>query len=103
MTDRRKPTVAFWLTVVLALPVLYVLSFGPACWAYNRGFVLRNDGAYDRLYWPIGEALDTPLGWPIWWYARIGCPADDDTIIPVRTGFVFYSGWLGADWSGCTK
>ena len=38
MTDRKKPGVAFWATVVVvAMPLLYVLSFGPACWAAHRG------------------------------------------------------------------
>jgi hypothetical protein len=33
MTDRKKPGVAFWETVVVvSIPLLYVLSFGPACW-----------------------------------------------------------------------
>src|SRR5262245_14028997 len=32
-SDRKKPGVAFWVTVVVvALPLVYVLSFGPACW-----------------------------------------------------------------------
>jgi hypothetical protein len=37
MTDRKKPGVAFWATmvVVVLLVVLvgYALSWGPACWA----------------------------------------------------------------------
>ena len=28
----KKPGVAFWATVVVAGLVLYVASFGPACW-----------------------------------------------------------------------
>ena len=33
MTNRKKPGVAFWATVVVVVvPLLYVMSFGPACW-----------------------------------------------------------------------
>ncbi|HTI49730.1 MAG TPA: hypothetical protein VL475_02220 [Planctomycetaceae bacterium] len=36
-TGRKKPGWMFWLTVTLiALPVLYVASFGPACWLLAR-------------------------------------------------------------------
>jgi hypothetical protein len=31
--SRKKPGVAFWATVVVVVaPLLYMLSFGPACW-----------------------------------------------------------------------
>jgi hypothetical protein len=37
MTDRKTPGVAFWATVVaFSAPLLYVLSFGPACWITSR-------------------------------------------------------------------
>jgi hypothetical protein len=40
MTDRKKPGWAFWATVVLlSSSVLYVLSFGPACWLSNDGMI----------------------------------------------------------------
>jgi hypothetical protein len=33
MTDRKKPGVAFWASVVVtAVLIGYPLSFGPACW-----------------------------------------------------------------------
>jgi hypothetical protein len=36
-TDRKKPGVAFRATaVVVAILVLYPLSFGPACWISSR-------------------------------------------------------------------
>ena len=37
MTHRKKPGVAFWVTVTLfAVLVGYPLSFGPACWITSR-------------------------------------------------------------------
>ena len=37
MTDRKKPGVALWATVVLVVVVLYVASFGPAFRLYFYG------------------------------------------------------------------
>src|SRR5262245_2297074 len=31
-SDRKKPGVAFWATVVVVLALAYPLSYGPACW-----------------------------------------------------------------------
>jgi hypothetical protein len=52
MTDRKKPGWAFWAVVVLvALPVLYVASFGPACWL-ARDHLISDDVAVDT-YRPL--------------------------------------------------
>ena len=54
MTSRKKPGVAFWATVVLSLPVLYVLSIGPAVLIVTRdwcpGWAFH---AYLRIYSPV--------------------------------------------------
>jgi hypothetical protein len=34
--SRKKPGVAFWAAVVLVIGLLYVASFGPACWLCDR-------------------------------------------------------------------
>jgi len=51
-SDRKKPGVAFWTTVVVVvLLVGYPLSFGPACWISSRtGFALR---ALPTVYRPF--------------------------------------------------
>jgi len=50
-TDRKKPGVAFWATVVAALsPLLYLLSIGPACWFTSRTEV--GIDAVNRIYQP---------------------------------------------------
>ena len=36
MTSRKQPSVAFWATVVVVAVLLYVASFGPACWVFWR-------------------------------------------------------------------
>ncbi len=62
MTDRKKPGVAFWSTVVLAVVLVgYPLSFGPACWiAISYPAIVKPVG---YLYWPL-----TRIAW--------ACPGD---------------------------
>jgi hypothetical protein len=69
MTDRKKPGVAFWTTVVLVVvSLLYVLSFGPACWITSR-CSLRGawiSTAYRPLIWSMEtgpDAVSTALVW----------------------------------------
>jgi hypothetical protein len=39
MTDRRKPGLAFWATVVLVMVLAYVASFGAARWLAGNGLL----------------------------------------------------------------
>ena len=51
-SDRKKPGVAFWATMVGVVPALYVASFGPVCWTASR--MRGGDLAY--AYYPLMEA-----------------------------------------------
>ena len=71
-SDRKKPGVAFWATVVVVVGLAaYPLSFGPACWWFSssvsqkpaaNGDLLQQEvelrgtsGRWaPRFYWPIG-------------------------------------------------
>jgi len=58
MTDRKKPGVAFWATVVLVALVLYVASFGPACWyaAYSVEKTGTAPSPWNGLlHYPLGQ------------------------------------------------
>jgi hypothetical protein len=74
MTDRKKPGLAFWATVVVVgLPLLYVLSFGPACWITSR-CSLPGDWlfvVYAPMIWPLNNG-PTFLFDAISWYSLIG-------------------------------
>jgi hypothetical protein len=35
-SDRKKPDVAFWVTVVVVVVLALPISFGPACWITSR-------------------------------------------------------------------
>ncbi len=74
MTDRKKPGVAFWVTVVVVV-VLYPLSFGPITGYMNR----QQDWSKlaVQAYWPLGWLATTgpgvirkPLAWYLWLFAE---------------------------------
>jgi hypothetical protein len=51
MTDRKKPGVAFWATVVVVgLPVLYMLGIGVLTLLFHRGIIEQDSAAYN-FYW----------------------------------------------------
>lgn len=68
------------LAVIIGLPVLYVASFGPACWAvaYNRN--ATTVAIHHELYWPLGMATDNRSTRFIFdglcWYGSIGLPGN---------------------------
>jgi hypothetical protein len=80
MTSSRKhPGVASRATVVvIALPLLYPLSFGPACWLQARLPGSSASTAVDVINRPIllmwASTLNQPLGEAIEWYANLGRP-----------------------------
>ena len=37
--DRKKPLWPWIVALLISLPVLYVASFGPACWLVERGLL----------------------------------------------------------------
>jgi hypothetical protein len=78
MRKRKKPGWAFWLIVALiGLPVLYVASFGPACWITSRCDLspARLAAAYRPMMWVMGNGPG-PLSDALVWYSFVGS-ADD--------------------------
>lgn len=64
--DRKRSSVVFWAMVILLLPLLYVGSFGPACWIASR---VDGDGgsfiafAYQplmRVWWGNPSLFSSP-------------------------------------------
>ena len=79
---RNKPGVAFWATVfVISLPLLYVLSFGPACWITSR-LSLSGDWlvfAYRPMIWAMESGLESGSGIlfdATLWYSMLGSSKD---------------------------
>ena len=84
----------FW-GVVLLLPVLYVASFGPACWliSYVGVGIARPNPPIRAVDWismayvPVGQmALHGPdfVAQSLAWYATLGVPDDKPALIPIR-------------------
>ncbi len=81
MSEARKPTVRFWITVTLvSLLVGYPLSFGPACWIATRVSVQRWQPeliVMTKVYHPVWAGIRTfPAGArrAARWYVDVGLP-----------------------------
>jgi hypothetical protein len=77
--NRRERWAKWTLAAVVALPVLYMLSFGPACWLVNHRFLPRK--ATWVAYRPItllGNDGPEAIARPIYWWARIFEPQDEE-------------------------
>lgn len=97
MIENPKP---LWPKIVVTLalvPVLYVLSFGPACWLVDRGHLAAGPAAF--FYSPVMTVsrdlphVETCLNWygrfgggrnAYWTMTRI---YDAAGLIPFKTGF----------------
>ncbi len=96
----RRERWAKWtlLGTIVGVPVLYVLSFGPACWWFGTpsdqsfggigpdGLALTPDPATEarQIYWPIGwVALNGPssIERALGWYAKLG---GHDVLVPTN-------------------
>jgi hypothetical protein len=77
MTDRKKPGVAFWATVVavVVVLVLYPLSWGPALWLQGSGYWPERLIWVDHVYDPLRLLLehspepvdDAATHYLLWW------------------------------------
>jgi len=84
MTSPKRPGVAFWATVVagLALPILYVASFGPVCWLLQHEAIPESMEGMLDLYEPVANSM-TNRRFPAWardsmiWYVGLWVHEDD--------------------------
>jgi len=72
IVNRRERWAKWTATALIAAPILYVLSFGPACWIVSRTQDHKMPAAYDP-FWEVvtrtGTLTDIAKG-----YAGIGMP-----------------------------
>ncbi len=82
IVNRKERWAKRTLVVVIGLLVLYVLSFGPACWIYSR--TVEQESWYtvwdiaNRIYYPIFRQWDGsgPVSAAIDWYANLFSAAE---------------------------
>ena len=69
MTSTRKPSPTAWIVATLiGVPLLYVASFGPACWWFS----VPPSGPRDWGYSAIEYHKVSTVYWPIGWVAKHG-------------------------------
>ncbi len=73
MSEDHKRRVWSWTVgLLIGLPVLYVLCFGPACWIATR--VVQVRGVVNAIYSPAARAYfkgPNAVGNAIIWYANV--------------------------------
>jgi len=85
--NRREQWAKWMLAAMLSLPVLYVASFGPACWITARPR-LRDFPPQvhwvTRIFWPIGRVLWTDYRAmdAVRWWTLLGVPDGHVIIVP---------------------
>ena len=74
MSDERKPLWPWIVAALFPLPVLYVLSFGPACWLADRNVLDFNTviRAYPLLCPCVLYGGDYVWSRAVCWYGKIG-------------------------------
>lgn len=88
--------IAKWLTALLiAPPILYVASFGPACWAARAGWLPLRPTVH--IFWPCIEAAcpffseETCFSRPLHAYACLFDRKDEnDTIMDIRISLIVH-------------
>ncbi len=73
--DRKKPLWPWIVVLLIGLPLLYVTSFGPACWMMHRGWLPIFPTAYP--YWPLvvsANAGPRPVRRLVGWYSGYNLP-----------------------------
>lgn len=71
----------FWIIIVAMLPVLYVASFGPACWIYSHAGIRETPEAYLPIGWLIDNAPHS-IAITLINYAEFGMPPGSFVAVP---------------------
>lgn len=85
IVNRRERWAKRALAVLTCVPVLYVLSFGPACWLANRGMLnhLRIADVYSPLVSYSGHYLTNKTAAALRWYGTLFAEDQSDGTLNV--------------------
>jgi hypothetical protein len=87
VVNRRERRAKWTLAVLIGLPVVYVLSFGPVCWITTRprlrDFPPQVHWA-TRIFWPVGRVLgdESQAMAAIRWWSLLGVPDGYVILVP---------------------
>jgi hypothetical protein len=101
MGDERKPVWTWIAALLIGLPVLYVASFGPACWATTVNVSQAGGPRYHKtmiVYWPLGFVADgdSQVSRILQWWMGLGAPDDGRfTFVPTNPGGTCAAGFRG--------
>jgi len=83
MSEERRKAVWQWIAaIVIGLPVLYIASFGPACWLADRKWL--PDTLPATIYRPLAVAIanscsdricDAMTDYGMWGSGKVGFPS----------------------------
>jgi hypothetical protein len=90
----RRERWAKWTAVgLIAVPVLYVLSFGPACWMTSQVYIGGEQIRWNRtliIYIPLARMIlenpppDSRFGRLLCWWMTLGVSKGQRAIIPLE-------------------
>lgn len=90
---KRRSLVLSAMGALIALLVMYPLSFGPACWIVTRQDLPKVHDIFQGIYGPLIVALlqmPEEMDKPVSWYLCLGAPTDSqptlDTWTVVKSG-----------------
>ena len=85
--NRRERWAKWTLAVVIGVPLLYVASFGPACWWFSLsipwihgGKIVPAPAIYSPLSWCVKRIGVRSLRIAFCWYATIGISKDEAVV-----------------------
>jgi hypothetical protein len=91
--NRRERWAKWTLAGVVGLPILYVLSFGPACWMTSQVYIGGEQIRWNRaliIYIPLARMIlenpppDSRFGHLLCWWMTLGVPKGQRAIIPLE-------------------
>lgn len=86
MSEERNPIGLWIVALLIALPAMYVASFGPACWLDSRQML---PSAIESAYIPLRQIAHDgpePLRSVLNWYACIGSEEPEWISVTELTG-----------------
>ena len=97
IVNRREKWAKWTLVTVIGLPVLYVASFGPACWATAEPNESNEWNSIMLAYWPIGYVCIHKHSSPVIdfldWWANLGVQPGFTVNVPAHPSGTPMFGW----------